>query len=346
MDVLTVPEAHTLYLTKLKRALAKRGIRVVEAPFPYVRWPRNGLRLLIRFLQGPDVCQLHYSVFDSELAMRWFFATQVPKVWTVHNLLPHRPQFRDDLAVTAAYLNHVKVAIWHSARTIEQARALFAGRGLPTAWTAQNVIVPHMSYNGDLPDRVSREEARKALGFRDTDFVAGHFGPTGPYKGTETFLELLPLARHEDVLFTIFGRCDHAGLLEKIAQAERTFPNLKTHLAPVSDEELQYWFRACDVVVEPYLDITTSGSIMFPIAFSTPVIASPRGNVPDLIRPGETGWLATGAEEVYRCLREAKTSPEAARRMGQRAHALVDEIARIDLVADAYAGAYETAMRR
>lgn len=346
MRLLTIPKSNMVYVRRLNEAFRKRGLQVDETPFPYVRWPRNLLRFLIELTREHGACQMHWSVFDSRAVMRLFFRLGLPKVWTVHNLVPHEPLFKDDLAVSSLYLRNVDVAVWHSPRSIEDAKKAFAARGLPVEWSAEDVVIPLMSFNDSFPDRVSGEEARRRLGLAESEFVVGHFGPTALYKGTDVFLELPPVARGEDLTFLIFGACHDPRLAERIKAAARANPRLKVHLDPIPDEELQYWFRACDLVVQPYTDITTSGSIMFPIAFSKPVVASPLGNIPDVIQPGKTGWLAATAPEIYRSIQQAKASPEAARAMGRRAHAFVDETAGLDRVADAYLQIYERLARR
>lgn len=334
-----------VYVRRLNEALRKRGLEVDETPFPYLRWPRNLIRFLLKLTRAHDACQMHWSVFDSHAMMRLFFRLDLPKVWTVHNLVPHEPLFKDDLAVSSLYLRSVDVAVWHSHRSIADAKRTFAARELPTTWSAEDVVIPLMSFNDSFPDQVSEADARRRLGLGESEFVVGHFGPTAQYKGTDTFLELPPMARGDDITFLIFGACHDPSLAERIAAAARANPRLKVHLTPIPDEELQYWFRACDLVVQPYTDITTSGSIMFPIAFSKPVVASPLGNIPDVIQPGKTGWLAATAPELYRSILEANSSPEAALAMGRRAHEFVDETAGLDRVADAYLQIYERLAR-
>src|SRR2546425_1979368 len=346
MRILAVPEGAHVYLRRLQEGLSERGHVVDEAPFPYLRWPRNTAKFLGQLLRSHDLCHFHWSIFDSLTLARLFFSTRIPKIWTVHKLVPHAPLLRDDLDATHLYLDGVDVAVWHSERTIDEARRRFAAHGLPSTWNAKNQVIPHMSFNGIWPESVSEEKARQHIRVPDDSPVVGHFAPTLPYKGTRVFLEVMTRIVRKDVVYCIFGECRDSQMAEEIRAAAAAHANLRIHLEGIPDDELQYWFKACNVVVQPYTEITTSGSIFFPIAFKTPVIASPLGNIPDVIQHRVTGWLADDAESLAGCIQEALSDPGAARAIGERAHRFVDQTANIDLVTEAHIRAYEAALGR
>jgi len=90
--------------------------------------------------------------------------------------------------------------------------------------------------------------------------------------------------------------------------------------------------------------VTTSGTIYFAAAFRKPVVAPPFGNIPDVVRPGETGWLANEVPEILESIGEARKSVDRTRAMGDAFHRLVDEQSHPDRVAGAYVAAYERAM--
>jgi glycosyltransferase involved in cell wall biosynthesis len=330
---------------RLNAALRAHGVEVDEAPMPYLRWPRNFVRFWLKAMGRHDLCHLHWNVFDSLPVVRLFFCTRIPKVWTVHNITPHDPVFRDDLSVTHLYLDRTRVAVWHSERSIAEAKRAFSAKGLSETWSAKDSIIPCMNFNGAFEDTISEKGARMRLGIRDKEFVVGHYAPTHPYKGTEDFLKLLSMDTDRRVRFCIFGECREPDLEASIREAAAARTNLITHLGFISNAEMQYWFKACDVVVQPYRDITTSGSIYFPIAFSKPVIAPPLGNIPDVIQHGITGWLAQGPGEVWSCIQEAMRDPVATRAIGVRAYEFVEKTANMDKIASQYIASYEQAMR-
>jgi len=345
MRVLCIPSSKHGYVVRLNKALRAAGVEVDEAPYPYLRWPRNFLGFSMKLLGDYDVCHIHWNVFDFRPIARLFFRTRIPKLWTVHNITPHDPVFKDDLSVTHLYLDNAKVAVWHSARSISEASRSFAAKGLPERWAANDVVIPCMNFNGEFEDTSTEKEARTRLGIGKKEFVVGHYAPTHPYKGTEDFLKLLPMDADRSVRFMVFGECRESGLGAIIQEAAAKRSDMITNLGFISNSEMQHWFKACDIIVQPYREITTSGSIYFAIAFKKPVVAPPLGNIPDVIQHGVTGWLASSPEQVWGCIEEARQDPTAARAMGERAHDFVARTANIEAIAASYIRAYEQAMK-
>ena len=344
MRMLCVPSTKHGYVMRLNSALKARGVEVREAPMPYLRWPRNFIRFWMKTMSKHDVWHLHWNVFDSLVMARRFLRKKTPKVWTVHNITPHDPVFKDDLSVTHLYLDSVDVAVWHSQRSIGDAKRAFAVKGLSENWKARDEIIPCMNFNGAFDDTISEREARIRCGIKDDEFVVGHYAPTHPYKGTEDFLRLLNIDTARTVRFCVFGECRDSALKAAIQEAVARRPDTLLHLGFIDNADMQYWFKACDVVVQPYRDITTSGSIYFPIAFGKPVIAPPLGNIPDVIQDRVTGWLASNPEEVWRCIQDAMANRQATVAMGVKAHQFVEDTANIDKIASHYIATYERAM--
>ncbi|HEY8080027.1 MAG TPA: glycosyltransferase family 4 protein [Labilithrix sp.] len=78
------------------------------------------------------------------------------------------------------------------------------------------------------------------------------------------------------------------------------------------------------------------------MAARRPVVALPTGGVPELVRDGETGWLARGAtaEALARAMKDAMTSAEERARRGERARELAAERFSIDAMARGYEAVY------
>src|SRR5437879_11826921 len=119
MRSLEVPDSPHVYLRRLRQGLSERGHTVDEAPFPYLRWPGNTVKFMRQFLRHHDLIHLHWSIFDSLTAARLFFSTKTPKIWTVHNIVPHVPLLRDDLLASHAYLEAVVIDTWHQPLSID-----------------------------------------------------------------------------------------------------------------------------------------------------------------------------------------------------------------------------------
>ena len=52
------------------------------------------------------------------------------------------------------------------------------------------------------------------------------------------------------------------------------------------------YFASADAVVLPYRSATQSGVVQLAYGYGLPVIVTPVGALPDMVRPGETGWVA------------------------------------------------------
>ena len=284
MKVAMMPSP-TLYTRRLAEALEAEGaeVRFVEgfyrtAYLPWFQLPRE-------FARGFDVFHVHWIPFWSRAVFRGFLKAMPrsrPLAWTFHNLHPHRPNFRDDLAETRRAWARADVRFVHSEANVRD----FAALGMTGA-----TVVPHGHFHGLFPATVTREEARARSGLPRDALVVGFFGPTGDYKGPRAFVEAV--RRTRGVHGYVFGACPDPALARDLAAAAG--PRLKVDLRRVPDDELQHAFRACDVVALPYERITTSGSVFFPAAFGVPVVAAPLGNLPDVVRDGETGFLAPAA---------------------------------------------------
>jgi glycosyltransferase involved in cell wall biosynthesis len=59
----------------------------------------------------------------------------------------------------------------------------------------------------------------------------------------------------------------------------------------VPNEEVQDYFSAADLVVQPYVSATGSGIVQTAFAFDKPVIATEVGSLPEIIEDGKTGYL-------------------------------------------------------
>jgi glycosyltransferase involved in cell wall biosynthesis len=72
----------------------------------------------------------------------------------------------------------------------------------------------------------------------------------------------------------------------------RTFPH--THVEHVSDDRfLSYVYSAADIFVVPSLQDNLPNTVLESISCGTPVVGFGVGGVPDMVRPGLTGLLAT-----------------------------------------------------
>jgi glycosyltransferase involved in cell wall biosynthesis len=119
------------------------------------------------------------------------------------------------------------------------------------------------------------------------------FGFVREYKGLKYLIEALPeILSKVKVTLLIVGEfwedkdayvrlINNYGLKDDIIVIDRY----------VSNEEIGDYFRAADLVVQPYISATGSGVIMSAFAFNKPVVATNVGCLPQVVEDGKTGYL-------------------------------------------------------
>ena len=116
------------------------------------------------------------------------------------------------------------------------------------------------------------------------------------------------------------------------------------HLGKIGDNRmLSAIYSAADVFVIPSLQESFGQTVTESMACGTPVVGFDTGGIPDMVRPGITGYLAPVgdvaalAEQIGKVLRD----PSKAREMGGNCRRIVVEEYSMDVQARAYARYYE-----
>lgn len=193
-------------------------------------------------------------------------------VWTVHNARPHEPRRADRL---------VRALLLRACAPVVHCEA--ARRSLGAA-AARATVIPHGSYAGWYRDEVSRDDARARLGLPADARVLLAFGQIRPYKALAPLLHAVRALHRPDVHLVIAGRPSDpttGDQLERLV-GELADPRLHLHLGHVPDDEVQLYFRACDLVVLPYRRILTSGAAVLALTFGRGLVVPRLGCLAEL----------------------------------------------------------------
>lgn len=202
----------------------------------------------------------------------------------IDNLIPHEAHFWD--RPMARYflkpLNNV-VAMCH---TVEQELRDF---------TKNKSIVfarhPLSDNFGSLP---KREEALEHLGLDPSFSYYLFFGFIRAYKGLDYLLQAFALSGlgQKKVKILIAGEFyenskPYEDLLDSLNIREDVI--CKTEFIP--DDQVRYYFGACDILVQPYKEATQSGVTQVAYHFSKPMIVTSVGGLPEIVPNGRCGYV-------------------------------------------------------
>ena len=199
-------------------------------------------------------------------------------VWTVHNLYPHESRNLDlDRLARLAIASMASALITHC----ERARTLvhehfFRRDGV--------FVIPHGSFIGAYPNTLTREEARRRLGLADQRFVYLFFGAVRPYKGLERLLKVFSELPGENLTLLVAARVNDEYSASVVELAKQAGPRVVVRTSQFfPTEDLQLYFNAADVVVQPFDDILTSGSAITALSFGRPIIVPAIGCLPETV---------------------------------------------------------------
>jgi glycosyltransferase involved in cell wall biosynthesis len=121
------------------------------------------------------------------------------------------------------------------------------------------------------------------------------------------------------------------------------------HLGSIqSDLLLSVFYSLADVFVISSRQDNLPNTILESMACGTTVVSFDTGGIPDMVRPGETGWLAETGN--VRALREAielaLSGDEVRKRMGRHCRAVVEEEYTLERQARQYRRLYDTVLQK
>lgn len=161
-----------------------------------------------------------------------------------------------------------------------------------------SVATPTVTLFHPLPtvygDEQPQEAAKVQLGVPLEIPMILYFGLVRPYKGLIYLLEAARTLRRQGTSFHLRvagefyqGYNDAADLVSRWELEE--YVTLENRFIP--DREVAMYFSATDVVALPYLTATQSGIVPIAYQFNRPVVVTEVGGLPEVVRPGETGFL-------------------------------------------------------
>lgn len=155
--------------------------------------------------------------------------------------------------------------------------------------------IPHGHFL-DFADKHCVDESRKHLNIPLDKTVLLFFGQIKKVKGVGVLLEAFgKLAqKRSDLYLVVAGSVwkDDFGPYQEIIERYRlNDTQLKTDIRFIPDDEVGYYYSACDIAMMPYLDVYQSGVIQLVYAYGKPAVATAIAPFMEIVEDGVTGYL-------------------------------------------------------
>jgi beta-1,4-mannosyltransferase len=304
------------YTSLLYDEVQKAGLSVTEyRPYrvPFGRW---------------DVLHVHWpeSVFDHTLAealpttesllfaARRARARGTKLLWTIHNLRTHEHlHSRFEERFWGRFVHELDGVVALTKAGLEAARDRFPGLASTPAW-----IVPHPHYRGQYPDEIDRREARARLGLAVDSRVMLVFGRMYEYKNVPALLRAVRAAPDENWTVVVAGEPRNRQVASALSEEAGGDRRIQLHLDFIDAPRAQEYFRAADLVVQPYREILNSGTALLALSFDRPVLLPRHGAGLDLEADFGAPWVQTyegelGPDALRRALAMSSELPERTR---------------------------------
>ena len=249
-----------------------------------------------------------FEHFDRTLLMLHyrFFGKRV--ILTAHNVNTRKRDGRD------SWFNRLSLGVQYRlchqilVHTVAMRDELVTDFGIPSS---QVSVIP-FGINDTCPiTALGRREARTRIGLGPSEKVLLFFGQIAPYKGLEYLISAFSeiAKRDPDYRLLITGKVKkgHTAYwteIQKMIAASEIRRQIITRIEHIPDEEVEWYFKAADVAVIPYVAIFQSGIPFLSYAFGLPVIVTDVGSLRDDVIDGETGFFcrAKDASDLARTI--------------------------------------------
>lgn len=282
MNVIMLPDAsqNNPYQRELAAALRKHGVHVTLCKF-------NRLPILraLRACRKPDILHLHWTdgfivarSWPRTIAksLRFIIELLVVKalgikvVWTVHNLSNHekiKPSY--EIFVNRLLVHLYDGIIVHCSFARKAVVRLY---NLPDHLTDMIRVIPHGHYINCYENRITREDARAKLSYKEDVILFLYFGSIRPYKGILELLDAFHTIETQRVRLLIVGNTANDTIKAELLRRCQTDCRIRTYLQVVPQNEIQVYMNAADVAVFPFTDILTSGSVLLAMSFGKAIV--------------------------------------------------------------------------
>lgn len=208
-------------------------------------------------------------------------------------------------------------------------------------------FIPHGHFL-DFADLHGQEESRKRLNIPNDRMVFLFFGQIKKVKGVGVLLEAFGRLKQkrEDLYLVIAGsvwKDDFGPYQEIIDKYKLTEKQLKTDIRFIPDDEVGYYYSACDVAALPYLDVYQSGVIQLAYAYGKPVVATSIAPFMEIVKDNVSGFLCKpdNADDLAKVMIRAFEHKDELEQLGVAGRATIEKKYSWSDIAEKITGLYQ-----
>lgn len=161
--------------------------------------------------------------------------------------------------------------------------------------TEKIAVIPHGNYLHAIHALPSQAQARRRMNIAEQCKVILFFGQIKEVKGLNLLIAAMPevLKKHPETVLLIAGKpwksdfSVYQELIDKVGIRDHCI----THIRFIPDDDVPFYYGACDLVVLPYRRIYQSGVVLMAMSYGKAVLVSDLPGMLEVVQDQETGFV-------------------------------------------------------
>lgn len=208
------------------------------------------------------------------------------RISVVHNLIPHEHRLGDKL-FSGFFVKSNDGFVTLSRSVLEELNLFDPKKRRP------RVFSPHPVYD-HYGATLTRKESLELIGLRESQNYVLFFGFIRDYKGLDLLFDAMADERiaQKGVKLIVAGEFygDPKPYLEQMKRLDIS-DRVVMHTEFIPDHEVNRYFCAADLVVQPYKNATQSGVSQIAYHFEKPMVVTNVGGLPEIVPDGKAGFV-------------------------------------------------------
>lgn len=287
----------------------------------------SSMRQIIKMCKKdrPEVVHTQWVIFSP---LDYYYLRQIKKqcgklIITIHDILPFNEKFYDKFFHRKIYGIADEIIVQTDAN-VERFGEIFP------QYRGKAHMIPH----GHFLDYVTVcdcQAAREKLKIPDDKFVLLFFGQIKKVKGVGVLLEAFAeaLKERKDLYLIIAGNVwkDDFSEYQRIIESNEIQSFVRTDIRYIPDEDVPYYYGACDICVLPYLDLYQSGVVQLVYGYKKPAISSDLPAFTGIVQEGKTGYVFPKGDSMQLCKKilESASNQQNLKQLGENGYKLIVE---------------------